>query len=88
MLYLQGEGVKVVVLERANIDAILAGKPAKTPDDSVVICFTPDPVWLADKIQGTDGDATAIGRLIDEAARRPERAQGLPHQTRIHKFGG
>ena len=91
MLYLKsGNGaVKIVILETANLDELKKGHPAKTPDGSVVIAWTPDPVWLADKLMDTNGDAAEIGRLIDEASRRPEKPGPRPsHGTHQHKFGG
>ncbi len=72
-------GLKIIVLEKQNIESILAGKPAVTQDKSVLIAFTPDPVWLADKIMDTDGDATAIAKLIDEGVKRPQKPP-RPHR--------
>lgn len=89
MLYLQSAdgGLKIVVLEAANLDLIRGGKPARTPDGSVLIAFTPDPVWLADKLMDCDGDAAAIARLIDEAAKRPQKGPDRPkHGHHLHKF--
>ena len=89
MLYLNGDGVKVIILETANLDEIRKGRPAHTPDKSVLIAWTPDPVWLADKIMDSDGDAAAIARLIDEAAKRPEKPAPRPkHGHHEHRFGG
>lgn len=89
MLYLQSAdgAVKIVILEAANMDKIRSGQPAKTPDGSVLIAFTPDPVWLADKLMDTDGDAADIGRLIDEASKRPQKEPNRPkHGQHIHNF--
>ncbi len=84
MLYMtSGDGLKIIVLEKQNIEKILAGHPAFTQDKSVLIAFTPDPVWLADKIMDTDGDAVTIGKLIDEAAKRPQQPP-RPHHKSQH----
>lgn len=91
MLYLKSAdgALKIVVLETANLEALKAGRPAKTADGSVLIAWTPDPVWLADKLMDCDGDGAAIGRLIDEAAKRPEKPGPRPkHGYHEHKFGG
>jgi hypothetical protein len=74
MLYLSGDGgrVKIIVLESANLDELRKGRPAKTPDGSVLIAWTPDPAWLMDRIAASRGDAQAIAEAIDEAARRTE----------------
>ncbi len=90
MIYLSGEGLKLIILETANIEEIKKGHPAKTPDGSVLIAWTPDPVWLADKILETDGDTLAIGRLIEEAAKRPQREPRPHHKLhtkRLHNEG-
>lgn len=90
MIYLKSpEGdVRIVVLETANLESLKAGKPAKSPDGSVLIAWTPDPVWLADKIMETGGDAVQIGKLIDEAAKRPQKPTNRPHHGQhVHKFG-
>lgn len=79
MLYMTGEDVKIIILETANLEEIRKGRPAKTPDGAVIIAWTPDPVWLADKIADTHGDARAIARLIDEAAKRPQKPARPSH---------
>lgn len=81
MLYLSDKtgALKIIVLESANLDELRKGRPAKSPDGSVLIAWTPDPVWLADKVMDSGGDARAIARLIDEAAKRPEKPRGRPH---------
>lgn len=79
MLYLSGDGIKILILESANLDELRNGRPLKTPDRSVVVAWTPDPVWLADRILDTGGDAVKIGALIDEAAKRPEKPGPRPY---------
>lgn len=89
MIYLQtADGrLKIVVLEAGNIEQLKQGRPAKTPDNSVLIAYTPDPVWLADKLMDCDGDAKDIARLIDEAAKRPQKLPDRPtHGKYIHKL--
>jgi hypothetical protein len=90
VLYLKaGDDLKIIVLESANLEELKKGRPAKTPDGTVLIAWTADPVWLADKIMDSDGDAEAIGRLIDEAAKRPEKPSPRPHhKTHYKKFQG
>ncbi len=91
MIYMKSAdgAVRVIVLESANLDELKKGRPARTPDGSVLIVWTPDPVWLADKLMDTGGDAAEIGRLIDEAAKRAEKPGRRPtHKPHVHKFGG
>jgi hypothetical protein len=86
VLYLKaGDDLKIIVLESANLEELKKGRPAKTPDGTVLIAWTADPVWLADKIMDLDGDAEAIGRLIDEAAKRPEKPSPRPHHKTHYK---
>lgn len=88
MIYMQSVGgTKILVLESANLDELRQGRPIVSEDKSVVIAWTPDMVWLADKIMDTSGDAKEIGRLIDEAAKRPEKSGPRPaHGAHLHKF--
>lgn len=90
MIYLTSEtGAKIVVLEPGNLEELRKGRPATTPDKSVLIAFTPDPVWLADKLLDCDGSAAAVAALIEEAAKRPEKPAGRPkHDIHTHRFGG
>lgn len=84
MIYLKGKGVRIIVLETANLEEIKKGRPAKTLDGEVLIAWTPDMVWLADKIADVeDGDAVKIGKLIDEAAKRPQQGPRKTHKTHI-----
>ena len=85
MLYMTGD-VTLIVLESANIEKIKSGSPAKTPDGKVIIAWTPDPVWLADKIMDSDGSCEAIAKLIDEAAKRPQKPYRPKHETHTHDF--
>lgn len=90
MIYLQSPDgdLKIVVLETANLEEIKKGRPAKTPDGSVLIAWTPDPVWLADRIMDSGGDAKKIAAAIDEAAKRPQKPARPHHklfQTRLEE---
>lgn len=79
-------GQKIVILETGNIDEIRKGRPAVTPDKSVIIAWTPDPVWLADKIMECDGDAAKIAALVDESTERPQKPPRSYHAEHVHKF--
>lgn len=87
MLYMTAGDLKIIILETGNLEEIKKGRPARTPDGSVLIAWTPDPVWLADKILETGGDGAAIGKLIDEAAQRPQKPTSRPHhKPSVHDF--
>ena len=91
MLYLKTTDgdLKIVVLETANLDELRKGRPAKSPAGTVLIAWTPDPVWLADKLMDCDGDAAKIAAIIDEASKRPQANPVRPkHGMHQHKFGG
>ena len=90
MIYMTSGELHIVVLESGNLDELKKGRPAKTPDGQVLICWTPDPVWLADKIIDTKGDGAQVAKLIEEAAKRPEKPSKRPyHEPYIKKnLGG
>lgn len=72
MIYMTGD-VTIIVLETGNLDELKKGRPARSPDGKVVLAWTPDPVWLADKIASCDGDGETIAKLIDECSKRPQK---------------
>lgn len=81
--------VKIVILEAGNLDQLKQGRPARTPDNSVLIAYTPDPVWLADRLLDCAGDTQKIAALIDEASKRPQTEPLRPtHKMHLHKFEG
>lgn len=86
MLYMSGNGIKIVVLETANLDELKKGHPAHAPDGSVLIAWTPDPVWLSQQIIDSDGSGGTIARLIDQAAKRPENPTPATHTTVKKEF--
>jgi hypothetical protein len=83
MLYLTGDSIKLIILETANLDELRKGRPAFTPDKSVMIAWTPDPVWLADKIMETGNDALKIAALIEESTKRPQREPRPYHKPHV-----
>jgi len=82
--------IRVIILKTKNIEEIMKGRPAKSQDGQVLIAWTPDPVWLADKIMDVaDGDMVKIGELIDESAKRPQKPTQRPkHGNYLHRFVG
>jgi hypothetical protein len=86
MIYMSGEGIKIVILETGNLEEIKKDRPAKTPDGSVLIAWTPDPVWLADKILECDGDVGKILKLMDESIKRPQKEAITYHKPFVKKF--
>lgn len=88
MLYLQGDDgvLKIIILESKNIEELLKGRPAMTVDKSVLIGWVPDMEWLVEKIKETGGDASQIGRLIDEASKRPRKEPRPYHEPVVHDF--
>lgn len=90
MIYLKAhdKDLRVVVLEMGNIRSLMAGHVVYTPDKSVVVCVTNDPVWLADKIMDTGGDAQKIAALITESSKRPVKPIDRPyHETLVKELG-
>lgn len=88
MLYMTSDDgkLRVVILETANLEMIRSGKPVETPDGSVLIAWTPDPEWLAERILASNGNAQKIAEAIDEASKRPQKEVRPHHDTLFHKF--
>lgn len=86
MLYMTGD-VTIIVLDSQNLEELKKGRPAVTPDDKVIVAWTPDAVWLMNEIIKCDGDAEAIGRAIKEAAKRPEKPMLQDLKERRITFG-
>lgn len=87
MLYLKSDNseVRLIVLESANLEELKKGRPAVSPDRSVIVCWTADLVWIADKVLDTDGDIAAILKLVDESAKRPEKTGPRPKHPPHHR---
>lgn len=90
MLYLSGgDGkLKIIVLETKNIEELLKGRPAHSPDNSVLIAWTPDAEWLAQQINNSKGDASKISAAIDAASKRPEKPVRPYHEMKVVDLKG
>jgi hypothetical protein len=86
MIYMKAVKLHIVVLETGNLDELKKGHPATTPDNEVFICWTPDPVWLADKLLDCDGDGAKIAELINEASKRPQKPNRPYHENYANEF--
>lgn len=66
----------------------MEGGLVTSPDKSVLICWTPDMVWLADKILDSGGDPGRIAELVAESIKRPQKPIDRPyHETLVKKLG-
>lgn len=88
MLYLKSSDcdLKIIVLESGNIERMKQGHPIKTQDGSILIAWTPDPVWLADQLMDTGGDPLRVAKAIEDSMKRPEkgpRPYHKPHLTNL-----
>lgn len=70
---------RIIVLETPNLADLMKGVFLETPDKNCLIAWTPDPVWLADKLLDTNGDIEAVHKLIEEAAKRPQKGDRKAH---------
>lgn len=75
MIYMSGD-VKIMILETANLEELKKGRPAKSPDGTVLVAWCPDVEWLGRELAKSGGDGRRIAELIDEAAKRPEKPTG------------
>lgn len=85
MIFLTAPGgrLRVVVIDTDEHGQLKAAHPLLTPDKSIMLAWTPDPVWLLERIRMRPGTAQDIARTIDQAARRPQASallgpDGLP----------
>jgi hypothetical protein len=70
MIYIHmGDGAYMLVLEPNNISAMKAGHPVQTPDEKFLVCFTPDALFVEEKLKEAAGERTLTGRDIDEIIR-------------------
>lgn len=89
MIYMMGERLRIVILESASFEGMRQGQQVVTPDESVVIGWTPDPVWLSDQFARSDGNFLDLRRLIVESASRPQAPpETRSPVTRIVRFNG
>lgn len=76
MIYLEsGSGKKVLILETANLEELKKGRPAMTPDGTVVVAWSPDLPWLAKHIKDSidqEKGGIDIWDLFEESTWRPE----------------
>jgi hypothetical protein len=73
MIYLRIGKQHVVILEPENLERVKT-KPCITPNASVMICYTPDALWLGDQIVVSMDEMTPdkLDSLIKESQDRPE----------------
>ena len=93
MIYMTGENrdtskdVKIIVLESRNLEHMKGGQPLITPDQSVIVAWTPDPEWVRDRLQELpDGDIGGIGRVLEESAKRPQKEVPPMFAPTEHRF--
>lgn len=88
MLYMTkpGSTYKVIILEQADIDSMLDGAPVITPDSHVVIGWTADPEWLADKLKDAGGDIVKMADFILGATERPVQPMRPPHEPKVYEI--
>jgi len=88
MMYLSSrEGhLRIIILETENLEEIRKGHCARTPDGAILIAWTPDPEWLAERILASKGDSGLIAAAIDEAAKRPQQPLRPSHDPRHYNL--
>jgi hypothetical protein len=75
MIYLKlSDDRKLIVLEPENIGRLRAGKPASTPDNAVMVAYTPDAAWVTEELIKLGGKISpdALAELLSESLGRPE----------------
>ena len=78
MIYLKIGDQAVVILEPANIDRLVAGSPAVSPDKQVMIAYCPDIEWLTNEIIASDKSVDSLNQLLEDGLKRkPVTRKGL-----------
>jgi hypothetical protein len=89
MIYMKTvSGSHIIVIEPDNIDKMKAGEPLHTPDNEVMVCFTPDIEWVQDQfiqaqMAGTLGPET-IEDVLKRSLVRPEVKNRIYHPMIDH----
>jgi len=91
MIYLKGHSgekeVHLLILESANLERLKAGQPIRSVDKEVAVFWTPDVVWLSERIKESNGDMAKIAAAIEEARQRPEKPSPRPyHEPEVKHF--
>lgn len=76
MIYLNNAGGQhFVILEPGNLDALKAGKFARTPNNAVIMAYTPDLEWLQEQLIGRVDSLNpeVLEHLLEEGKSRPEK---------------
>lgn len=66
----------VLIIEPGNLKKLKEGRPMRSPDDKVVVCYTPDMPWTIEAMKGAmrggKVDTDLLIAILEEAAKRPE----------------
>lgn len=84
MLYFNTRGGQhIVVLEPGHFELLKAGETVFTPNKAVMLCYTPDSVWLGEQLIINADRLTPelIDRLIAESQKRPEKLHARDFPT-------
>jgi hypothetical protein len=78
MIYLKVGAQSVVILEPANVERIVAGLPAVSPDRTVMVAYCPDIEWLTAEITASDKSVDQLNTLLEQGlSRKPITRKGM-----------
>jgi hypothetical protein len=78
MIYLKVGEQSVLILEPGNIERLIAGSPAVSPDRSMMIAYCPDIEWLGQQIIASDKSVESLEKLLEQGlTRKPITRKGL-----------
>ena len=68
------DGRCCMVVELENLNRLVDGRPMKSPDEMVLVCYTPDMAWTAEQVRAL-GDPQMItgaqlAEIIDASSKR------------------
>lgn len=79
---------RAVVLDVEDLDRLRRGFALGEPHETALVCYTPDPDWLEDRMKaGAFADPDGLLRLVAESLTRPTRATTNPRPPGGHERG-
>lgn len=78
MIYMEDGPKRLIILESRELEELRKGRKMVTPDELTLLCWSPDLVWLSDRLIHTRGKGLEIGQAIEESQKRPDKPSPRP----------
>jgi hypothetical protein len=68
------DGRHLLILEPGNIQTLLdGGNPAASPDKEVMVCYTPDPDWLKERMMERWEEVKSSPELFEKLLKKSQK---------------